>query len=78
MSQILAWVVASLFVLGFFLPILGAWTGTVMAVWFVSTQRPWRGFLLMVAISSPAGVLRSMSPLFDVASLIPRATNNDL
>jgi ubiquinone/menaquinone biosynthesis C-methylase UbiE len=57
MSQILAWVVASLFVLGFFLPILGAWTGTVMAVWFVSTQRPWRGFLLMVAISYLPGLV---------------------
>jgi ubiquinone/menaquinone biosynthesis C-methylase UbiE len=47
-SQILASLIASLFVLGFFLPPVGAWTGPILGVWFVGTQRPLRGFLWML------------------------------
>jgi ubiquinone/menaquinone biosynthesis C-methylase UbiE len=56
-SQIVAWIVAGLFIAGFFLPGIGAWTGPTMAVWFVLTQRPLRGFLWMVAINYLPGLL---------------------
>ena len=42
MSQIMAWMVASLFALGFFSLAVGAWTGPILAVWFVGTQKPRR------------------------------------
>ena len=51
MSQIMAWMVASLFALGFFSLAVGAWTGPILAVWFVGTQKPRRGFLWMLAFS---------------------------
>jgi ubiquinone/menaquinone biosynthesis C-methylase UbiE len=50
-SQILAWTVASLFLLGFFVSLLGAWTGAILGVWFVETQRPRRGFLWMMVLT---------------------------
>jgi hypothetical protein len=50
-SQIVAWAVASLFVLGFFLSPVGAWTGPILGAWFVGTQKPRRGFLWMMAFS---------------------------
>lgn len=49
--QILAWAVACLFLLGFFLPLLGAWTGAILGVWFVGTQRPRRGFLWQMVLT---------------------------
>jgi ubiquinone/menaquinone biosynthesis C-methylase UbiE/uncharacterized protein YbaR (Trm112 family) len=49
--QIVAWAVTSLFLLGFFLPWIGRWTGPIAGVWFVGTQRPRRGFLWLMAIS---------------------------
>lgn len=49
--QIAAWSIATLFALGFFLPLIGAWTGAILGVWFVGTQKPWRGFLWMVAVT---------------------------
>lgn len=48
-SQIVAWAVASLFLLGFFFSPVGAWTGPILGVWFVGTQKPRRGFLWMLA-----------------------------
>jgi ubiquinone/menaquinone biosynthesis C-methylase UbiE len=48
-SQIIACAVTSLFVLGFFLSPVGAWTGPILGAWFVGTQKPRRGFLWMVA-----------------------------
>ena len=50
-SQILAWAVASLFILGFFFSLVGAWTGPIMGVWFVGTQKPRRGFLWLMAFA---------------------------
>jgi ubiquinone/menaquinone biosynthesis C-methylase UbiE len=50
-SQIVAWTVASLFVIGFFSSPVGKWTGPIMGVWFVGTQKPRRGFLWMMAFS---------------------------
>ena len=50
-SLIVAWAVASLFVLGFFFNPVGVWTGPILGVWFVGTQKPRRGFLWMMAFS---------------------------
>lgn len=50
-SQMVAWVASSLFVLGFFISQVGAWTGLILGVWFVGTQKPRRGFLWMLAFS---------------------------
>jgi ubiquinone/menaquinone biosynthesis C-methylase UbiE len=50
-SQIVAWIVSGLFILGFFSSTVGAWTGPIMGVWFVGTQKPRRGFLWLVAFS---------------------------
>jgi ubiquinone/menaquinone biosynthesis C-methylase UbiE len=50
-SQIAACVAASLITLGFFSSPIGAWTGPILAVWFVGTQKPRRGFFWMLAFS---------------------------
>ena len=50
-SQILAWIVAGLFIAGFFVPTVGMWTGPVLATWFILTQRPLRGMLWMLGFS---------------------------
>jgi ubiquinone/menaquinone biosynthesis C-methylase UbiE len=50
-SQIAAWAVAILFLLGFFLPSIGRWTGPILGVWFVGTQKPRRGFLWLMAFT---------------------------
>src|SRR5208282_6359140 len=56
-SQITAWAVASLFVLGFFFHSVGMWTQPILGVWFVGTQKPRRGFLWMVAFSFIPGLI---------------------
>jgi ubiquinone/menaquinone biosynthesis C-methylase UbiE len=50
-SLVAAWAVASLFLLGFFFSPVGAWTGPILGVWFVGTQKPRRGFLWMLALN---------------------------
>ena len=40
--QAVGWVIAAAFVVGFFIPAVGQWTGPILACWFVGTQRPWR------------------------------------
>jgi ubiquinone/menaquinone biosynthesis C-methylase UbiE len=50
-SQSLAWVVAGLLVAGLFISSVGAWTGPILGVWFVGTQRLRRGFLWMLAFA---------------------------
>ncbi|MGA3373038.1 MAG: methyltransferase domain-containing protein [Terracidiphilus sp.] len=55
--QIMAWAVTGLFLLGFFLSQLGAWTGPILGVWFVGTQRLWRGFLWMLTIAVVPGLI---------------------
>lgn len=50
-SQIFAWAAACLFVLGFFYSLVGEWTGPILGVWFVGTQKPRRGFLWMMAFA---------------------------
>ena len=51
-SQIVAWAVATVFILGNFTPLIGAWTGPIMGAWFICTQKPLRGFLWMLAFSA--------------------------
>lgn len=81
-SQSAAWIVAILFVLGFFIHPIGIWTGTILGVWFVGTQRLWRGFLWMTAFSllpsvmatwhglSPTGLRNSASQVPEFAGLV--------
>jgi len=49
--QIVAWAVTSLFLLGFFIHPIGEWTGPIVGVWFVGTQKPWRGLLWLMSFS---------------------------
>jgi ubiquinone/menaquinone biosynthesis C-methylase UbiE len=48
-SLLFAWAVLGLFIAGNFLSIIGSWTGPILGVWFVSTQKPRRGFLWLLA-----------------------------
>jgi ubiquinone/menaquinone biosynthesis C-methylase UbiE len=48
-SKFVAWLIAGLFVSGFFFSSVDAWTGPILGVWFVGTQKPRRGFLWMLA-----------------------------
>jgi DNA-binding PadR family transcriptional regulator/ubiquinone/menaquinone biosynthesis C-methylase UbiE len=48
-AQIVAWFVVSLFILGFFFDSIGTWTGPILGVWFVGTQKIRRGFVCMLA-----------------------------
>jgi ubiquinone/menaquinone biosynthesis C-methylase UbiE len=50
-AQIAAWFVAILFILGFFFNSIGDWTGPILGVWFVGTQKIRRGFLWMLAFA---------------------------
>jgi ubiquinone/menaquinone biosynthesis C-methylase UbiE len=50
-KRIAAWVVISIFVLGFFYAPVGVWTGTVLGAWLAGTQRVWRGFVLMLGFA---------------------------
>jgi ubiquinone/menaquinone biosynthesis C-methylase UbiE len=50
-KQIVAWVVVSIFVVGFFYGPVGVWTGTVLGAWLAGTQRVWRGFVLMLGFA---------------------------
>jgi ubiquinone/menaquinone biosynthesis C-methylase UbiE len=56
-SQIMAWAVASLFILGFIFSQVGAWTGPIQGAWFVGTQKPRRGFLWMMAFGFVPGLI---------------------
>jgi ubiquinone/menaquinone biosynthesis C-methylase UbiE len=50
-AQIVAWFVVSLFILGFFFDLIGNWTGPILGVWFVGTQKIRRGFVWMLAFA---------------------------
>jgi ubiquinone/menaquinone biosynthesis C-methylase UbiE len=47
-QRVVAWVIAGLFLGGFFWQPAGMWTGPILAVWFVLSQKPLRGFLWLV------------------------------
>jgi len=42
--------IIAIFVLGFVFSPLGAWTGPILGAWFIGTQKPWRGFILLAGI----------------------------
>jgi hypothetical protein len=48
--QAAGYVALGLFVAGFFVPALGVWTGAVVGAWFVGTQAPLRGIVLLAVI----------------------------
>lgn len=48
--QFAAFAIIGIFVLGFVFSALGVWTGAVLGAWFIGTQKPWRGFLLLAGI----------------------------
>ena len=50
-TQSIAWFVASLFIIGFFFNPIGNWTGPILGVWFVGTQKLRRGFVWMLAFA---------------------------
>jgi ubiquinone/menaquinone biosynthesis C-methylase UbiE len=50
-AQIFGWAVLSVFIAGNFLSVVGTWTGPVMGVWLVGTQKPRRGFLWLLALN---------------------------
>jgi len=56
-SRLVAWVVGGLFVAGFFVDPIGTWTGPILGLWFVGTQRVWRGFLWMLAFAFIPSIL---------------------
>jgi ubiquinone/menaquinone biosynthesis C-methylase UbiE len=56
-SLVMAWIVTGLFLSGFFLHQTGIWTGPILGVWFVGTQRLRRGFLWMLAIAVVPGLI---------------------
>lgn len=49
--QFIAIVILALFVVGLVYAPLGAWTGAILSAWFIGTQRPWRGCLLLADIN---------------------------
>ena len=56
-SQIVAWAVICLFISGNFIHPVGLWTGPILGVWFVGTQKPRRGFLWMMAFNLVPGLI---------------------
>jgi ubiquinone/menaquinone biosynthesis C-methylase UbiE len=64
LSLIVAWAAASFFILGFFSPLVGAWTGAILGTWFVGTQKPWRGFLWMTAVPFVPSLIFGWRSLF--------------
>jgi len=49
--QFWAYAIVAIFVLGFFIPAVGVWAGPILGAWFIGTQKPWRGFLLLAVIN---------------------------
>jgi len=56
-AQVTAWVVGCIFLFGFFLSQVGEWTGPILGVWFIGTQKPRRGFLWMLTINVVSSLL---------------------
>ncbi len=49
--QALAWAISALLVAGFFWMPVGVWTGPILAVWLIGTQRVRRGFVWLMALT---------------------------
>ncbi len=67
--QFAAVAIIGIFVLGFVFSSLGAWTGPILGAWFIGTQKPWRGFLLLAGINFILNLLSNLrgSPLSGIA-----------
>ena len=59
--QIVGWAFTGLFVLGFFLSAVGEWTGPILGVWFVGTQKPRRGFLWLMLFAFVPSLIANWS-----------------
>jgi ubiquinone/menaquinone biosynthesis C-methylase UbiE len=66
--QFAAVAIIGIFVLGFVFSPLGAWTGAVLGAWFIGTQKPWRGFLLLAGINLILNLISNWrgSPLTEI------------
>ena len=51
LKQLVAWVILGVFIAGFFVSPLGVFTGPVLGIWFVGTQKPVRGFLWVFGLA---------------------------
>lgn len=49
--QFIAYTMTAIFLLGFVYSPLGLWTGPILGAWFIGTQKPWRGFILLLGIN---------------------------
>jgi ubiquinone/menaquinone biosynthesis C-methylase UbiE len=53
----IAWIVGGLFVSGWFIDAVGAWSGPVLGAWFAGTQKPQRGFVWLLAFALFPGLI---------------------
>ncbi len=58
--QVMGWMVVAVFVVGTLYSPIGDWTGTIMGAWFIGTQKPWRGFVWLAAVSFGFGMLGNL------------------
>jgi ubiquinone/menaquinone biosynthesis C-methylase UbiE len=58
--KIFAWAIFLLFILGFFVHSVGAWTGPILGVWFVGTQRPMRGFVWLMLFATVPSLVEAL------------------
>jgi ubiquinone/menaquinone biosynthesis C-methylase UbiE len=54
--QFIAYTITAIFLLGFVYSPLGVWTGAILGAWFIGTQRPWRGLILLAGINTVLGL----------------------
>ena len=63
-KQIFTIFIAALFVVGFFYSPIGMWTGPILGLWLVGTQRPRAGFVWLLSFSFIPDLLSDKSPLW--------------
>ena len=62
-ARLLAILAIGILILGFVYPTLGAWNGIIMSAWLIGTQKPWRGFLFVMAIAFIPAVFSHLGKL---------------
>ena len=70
LEQTQAWIIAIVFVLGFYFHFIGMFTGPILAAWFVGTQRPLQGYLVLVVLNYLPGLVLSWNS-FPLTGAIP-------